>query len=574
MLLNNLKDFHSGIEHEVQRDKAKVDTLLLPRDVLIIIMDFLDLDSLSKSFGPLCKQTERLKRHVIRSKLILFGNSFVFEQDWFNQDIYKFIKKHFPPNISIKRPEIYDHLELMTLKWILDEEQIELPRHIYFSVISFFHEIVFGLEAYVPISEDEWIASFGIKIQKYDLPLTKEFFFALHEKSQTRVSRNTIMALEFLSQKPSIEEQKEFYNQNEHLLRYFHQFFLIFRQKWTTGPLSNEEARDFLVPIPSIIGYPEAIIKNIKNPEQLSKFFKYRKSYSRIRKSIKFEKTNVRSLPINPFSRGLFRNSNFEVSNAFTYLWSRDLFNPFVLEEAQQFEDFDAFDLFFETVAMKMPLILQFDILAKLLRSGLMKLNEFSESSRALLNHAFELHLPIFELLMLESPTLINFVSPHGYNGSKFEDGLYMRKTRMALFFETQIALDNPLAVILLLGTLAERYKDLIVGKFNLDVKYQFDGEIPHFPVDWVGSSFAKTFKGRVLSFKKILSIFNKKSYKKAFGLDPFAVPVDSYSIANFPVHSFSAFVRDPNNALITDKADLLPSNFMQEIIWSIFGRV
>lgn len=554
MLLDNLKghflineprvvveEIVTGMDSNEVFEREANYFLSLPIELLCLIFDHLDPESLLDNFKILCKQANRLAKQVIKHILKRFGNCFAFDEDWFNEDIYRIISKNFPSNISIKSSEVYDYLELMTLKWILREEECSansnLPRHIYFCVISFFHEIFYGLESYLPTTENEWIASFGIKIQKYEFPRTKKYFFNMKLCDSVR------MALEFLSQKPSIQEQREFYDRNIEVLRFFEKDFLVFQQNWVSGPLSDAEAEKFLGSSFRVIGYPEAIIKNIKASKEM----------------FVARSPSIRFFPHNPYIRGLFRNSNFEIENSYNYIFSRDLQHPFIFDEILQFPDFKAQWLFYDMMMrLKMPLIIKIDIMAKLIKSGLLKLHSHDVISRLLFETAPFRRLPFFELLMLESPVFINFASDYRFYFNTIERRhFYMKSSRRALIFKTQIARDNPLALIFYIGPHAEEFKALIASKFNLNVKYRFDCEIPPFPDAWADETFNNRFQGREVTFKRIIAEMDNESYRNIFGLD--TLEPEPEDDTEYPLFSLQAYFNDPNNARVpVQLSDLL----------------
>lgn len=212
MLVDNLAKFHGKVEPS-QVSRYADDWLIFNRSA-----EFMDAADLL-SFSVTCEKGKALVRQEIRRRLRKFNEHYVFEEDWFNALVYWVLSEYFPCD-NLSSPETKDYAALMVCKYALKERlKLNVPNHIYFGIISFIFEAVFGKGINVPIEDEGQLVHFlGQQVQKFDLPKTLEYLSdALNASMTTCVERSnlftlpsfnrcTLNLLNFLSTKPDAAE--------------------------------------------------------------------------------------------------------------------------------------------------------------------------------------------------------------------------------------------------------------------------------------------------------------------------------------------------------------------------------
>lgn len=536
MLGDHLKRFYSADEIVSQKVNINEECseTILPTHLWTEMCGFLDYSTL-RNFGYTCKQAEMAKKHAITLRLKSFNPGYLFEEPWFNEVVYSILNEHFPYNIQFNSEEIHDRIELMVLKYILDDyTHLKVPRYIYLAVVSFIHGTVYGLEAHVPESEEEWIYDFGVKLQGFNLKLSREYFFDHQNNYYGEFLTNKLLeALEFLSTRPDLLAQKQFSAR--------HYFGPALKQVFKANELAakanltEEQALKLLTELATADCYSEKLLDRIEVTERVHRLAK--RAYSR---------HNEKAW----FMRALFRKSGDPVTDATSYLWSRDLTNPFDLNEARSFEDFDAREIMTKVLRNKLPFLVQLDIMTKLVRSGVLNAETSQIGPESVFFKLLYSHLPFYELLLLESPKLVNLIDPEGDDDDCSPLEIH-EKSRFGLLFETQFTENNPLALIFVLGNNLKNYKDRIIGRFNLNVKYCFDGDFSGFACGIFTKHLLKSLNGQTLTFKQIVKKLESNLVYAAFGLNKNLLKKESSeNTEDYPVYSLKQYFQDPNTII------------------------
>lgn len=154
-------------------------------------LEYLDTKSIN-TFGLASKDAQRVKNNLIISRLSKIHEHFVFKEDWFNDLFYSVIKTRISAGIKSTNPDIYDYIELLTVDYITNSGNVNIPKHLHLAIISFIHNIFYGPHAVVPLTLDDWIYSIGTKVLKNHLPLTLEYI-------QSAFPKTTYSDLKFIS---------------------------------------------------------------------------------------------------------------------------------------------------------------------------------------------------------------------------------------------------------------------------------------------------------------------------------------------------------------------------------------
>lgn len=154
----------------------------------------------------------------IKDELWNFSPYLLFEEDWFNRAVHEIAFNVFPRGQVLDNPTTPDYTSLMALK-LLIEDPHKSGHFIHQAVLCFLFELVFGPDAHVPENEKyHWRFFFGDKIQSYELPMTRDFYYKyLTEGTEITDADSWINLFEFLSRNPSVEEHRiynllNFYN--------------------------------------------------------------------------------------------------------------------------------------------------------------------------------------------------------------------------------------------------------------------------------------------------------------------------------------------------------------------------
>jgi len=416
----------------------------------------------------------------------------------------------------------------MTLKYILEGYKFtRVPRYIFLAVLSFIHETVYGFGTCVPETEDEWIFYFSIRMQKYDMLLSLEYLLSiLSERSQTRSVLNTIKMISFLADKPDISTLQKFMaSENGNIRKNFGLGFdLVFKTL--------------------LINFDESVVNGLGKMIQDIEFSKFFAKELIVKLHVR-NSERLLTLANSPrfkgswvahFIRQISRSN--PPTDGISYILSRSYLRPFSIEELLQFPSFDSKELACDVLKLKMPFLLQFDILSKMLRSGILEMHLAPQSVNSNFFHNSVISkLPIYELIFDEAPPgPFNFFDQIGYaknsaNLDNFSDSQLKR---------TLERFDDPLGVVFFLGTLIEKFNSDLGSSFDLNVKYHFDGDFSGFALGIFSKELLMRLQGQILSFREIL-LLHLKNQTLIQAFQPLGID-DPKEYSSFPIISLSNF--------------------------------
>jgi hypothetical protein len=191
-LLGALKRRHSGLKPLPFVRPGVMDF----RSCILECLDVVSLKRISQT-NHLFHQFSKALQY---SRLYKFDPYFMTEDRLVNEFLYYVLLEHFP--IS-KGGSVRDDLQLLAMKFVYGELDYKvLPRNVYFYVISFMYDFVFGPGAAVPTSVTSCKISFLRLVQQEKLPKSLAYLAAKHEgyisfftrKKQNHPSARDILA--------------------------------------------------------------------------------------------------------------------------------------------------------------------------------------------------------------------------------------------------------------------------------------------------------------------------------------------------------------------------------------------
>lgn len=471
---------------------------------------------------------------TVNDRLVEFNKYYLFEEQWLNCVMYIIIKEYFPENFTLESEGIHDCVELMTFEYIFKIREAIckfVPIHLYHAILTFFHDTIYGPGQNVPSDILSWQTYISFKITGIDLSRTIAFFKSiLWENDFTEFLR-------FMLQSESPDERKQYFNENRHFLG-FDRNAVHFEWNFD-GYLPENDAESLIDALGEGQIYSEHILDKIELTESIDEYLSSMVGSRHIYRR---------------FQRYLYRKFGVQmeecINNCESYIESRDLDNPFGLEVLQSFDDFEPWSAFRIVATKDLPYLIKMDMLSKLVRSELVPLNLIEPMNNSqlkpVLQKLIEEDLPFFELIITEYSHLVNLENLNLSSTSS----KYFKGPRRDLLVATQFPRNNPFALLKYLEfDLSSRDFPDIKGKFNLDVAYRIDNDIPY--VDNIEFGSFQSLFVTTLTFREILRSLKNKDVNREFGLtSPNDFAESEEQIESYPVISMQAFLNDPNSVI------------------------
>lgn len=144
----------------------------LPADTKrFILSSYLDYQS-KILFGSVCNSERNFVLNDTRNRLYCFNPHFVTTDNIVNDILCKVITEHFSSFSKIELNDSFiDALEILIIKFFLDHLNFNvIPRNIYYYVLSFISEFVFGTNAIIPATNSELKVDLLRKFRFYRIP--------------------------------------------------------------------------------------------------------------------------------------------------------------------------------------------------------------------------------------------------------------------------------------------------------------------------------------------------------------------------------------------------------------------
>jgi hypothetical protein len=201
-LLEGLKRFHTNsapLKTPILND-AETSTILSNYSVELkqVFFEYLDFKSIKK-LSQCNKKTALLSASTISQRLASFNPHFVFEDELVNSLLLAILDKHFPKSKNLHSETIHDELQLLIMKYTRKDLNFDsISKNIYFYLISFINEAVYGVDATLTFR------NFFIILLKYKIPESLKYF-------RQNISRYSVDHLDFLSLNPSKDEIRNYF---------------------------------------------------------------------------------------------------------------------------------------------------------------------------------------------------------------------------------------------------------------------------------------------------------------------------------------------------------------------------
>jgi hypothetical protein len=174
-----------------------------------VLETFVDLESLLK-FKQTSKHNSRIPDEFLFRRLSKFNPYYLVEDPIVNKLLILVISKHFVKSKNLQSPHIYDELELLILKFTIGKLNFEaIPKRIYFYLIAFINETVYGSNSGIKLYTFFVLEDFATKLRLHEMPESLQFFKDNKESFKlATVNYNTDLDadLDFLHSKPTKEE--------------------------------------------------------------------------------------------------------------------------------------------------------------------------------------------------------------------------------------------------------------------------------------------------------------------------------------------------------------------------------
>lgn len=509
MIRDSLERYYSGVVPQIDYTAPTP----VPFEVMVNIINFTGIETLN-DYGMLSRSMLAERNNFIRYKMSLFSPHTVFEADWFNFLLHQIVFEAFPLEACLRDPQAPDYLALLTLKFVIKEHKAgkDIPEYVYLSILAYLYEIVYGPGSQVPTDFLQFTYFYAEKVQQLLLPHTKARLYA-YISEIIFVNNDIIKHLDFLETRPDYQEMVQYYDSRSDNINISSiALRVIFQVSRIREPITNSYQANSILKELNLIG-----------PVASTRVFQYLPiSDGNLAK-------NWQHMP-NWFNHLLTGNPK-ELAK---YLLSIDHSNPFdlsvFLELANQ-ENVPIQKAFADIVHMRLPFHRKIDILTKLLKSGVVELNKYNVHLSRLINPmANSEKSPIFELIFRESSTIINIKNYFEHYSKSF---FRMSPKDYEMIIDTQLQPENPISLLFLFNMNFFNLCDYITAKhkFNLNVRYHFEGDISNYIFGFLYKEQFKRFAGRTLTMRQILQ--NVGNLNEFFDLEnePFDENVEAYPV-------------------------------------------
>jgi hypothetical protein len=206
-LLEGLKRLHSN-SAPLKTSLIHAETFAFlsryPVELKQLFFGNLDYKSIKK-LSQCNKKAAHFTVPIIAQKLASFNPHFVFDDELVNSLLLAVLDKHFTKSKNLQSEKIHDELQLLILKYSRDDLNFDsIPKNIYFYLISFINEAVYGVDAIFESS----ISNFCVLLLRFKIPKSYKYYRRFFAKNIFKYSANLPWKhhLKFFSQNPSKEE--------------------------------------------------------------------------------------------------------------------------------------------------------------------------------------------------------------------------------------------------------------------------------------------------------------------------------------------------------------------------------
>jgi hypothetical protein len=175
-----------------------------PVELKQVFFEYLDFKSIKKLMQ--CnKKAAHFTVPIIAQRLASFNPHFAFDDELVNSLLLAILDKHFPKSKNLQSETIHDELQLLIFKYYNNGLNFDsIPKNIYFYLISFINEAVYGVDAIF----DGSIQHFCVLLLKFKVPESLKYFRKFFADLFFKYPVNSPWEehLKLFSQNPSKEE--------------------------------------------------------------------------------------------------------------------------------------------------------------------------------------------------------------------------------------------------------------------------------------------------------------------------------------------------------------------------------
>jgi hypothetical protein len=212
-LLEGLKRFHTNsapLKTSLNDSETFAFLSRYPAEIKQLFFEYLDFKSIKK-LSQCNKKAAHFTVPIIAQKLASFNPHFVFDCELVNSLLMAVLDKHFPKSKNLQSETIHDELQLLILKYSRDDLNFDsIPKNIYFYLISFMNEAVYGVDAIF----DSSISNFCVLLLRFKIPKSYKYYRRFFAKNSFKYSANLLWEnhLKFFSLNPSKEEIRNYFS--------------------------------------------------------------------------------------------------------------------------------------------------------------------------------------------------------------------------------------------------------------------------------------------------------------------------------------------------------------------------
>lgn len=162
------------------------------------------------------RSTNLTENEIVANRLAAFNPHFVFDEPLLNAVFLKVLDLNFPKSKKLSSKTIHDELQALIINFYFEDLNFRtIPKIVYFYLIAFINEAVYGVDAKVPLTYGKMVLDFPHLLKVHNLPDSYNLFV---ERLQNR-GRNSFWNdknypenIKFFFEKPSREKVKIFFN--------------------------------------------------------------------------------------------------------------------------------------------------------------------------------------------------------------------------------------------------------------------------------------------------------------------------------------------------------------------------
>jgi hypothetical protein len=516
-LLEGLKRFHTNsapLKTSLNDSETFAFLSRYPAEIKQLFFEYLDYKSIKK-LSQCKKKAAHFTVPIIAQKLASFNPHFVFDDELVNSLLLAVLDKHFPKSKNLQSETIHDELQLLILKYFKNDLNFDsIPKNIYFYLISFINEAVFGVDAIFDIT----ISNFCILLMKFKMPEGCSYFrqFFADDFFDHSSDKSWENHLDFFSHNPSKEDVRRHFEIPADI------------NDWVKPRQIDDEFIKVVLELFFDEFTDEKVVEFYAACDM--NYYVFSKAFTRRHFSIIDEDELMRAYNDNyqsNYVRAIICNelsARFGKTIDTCYFSTRNSLNELSLDRVASFDS--------ETIINQLKLyshsksrICDFKLIVTVMNSDLItpKLR-----LHVLQYYIYGYNYDVFELLVKETIQPINFIQYLSCHAFTPLTDCFGRVSAM-IVLEFVDSVNDPLICLMILGSnFPPESKNIIQRKrLNLNWVYRFDLK--------VGSKLCQ-FVGRTIHFKQILKELNDPKLNEAFNLDSNDLTKDYSAIESLPV--------------------------------------